>query len=737
MHTKLSDLNTKQEPIAIVGVASKFAGANNNDEFWRLLEEGVCAVEKYPKERSSLGMDLDEICNESECKPGQINTTQLASIQGIDEFDRKFFEINSYEASSMDPQQRIALQLVWIALEDAGIKPSDLRGSDTSVYAGTVGTSYWGSRLFYQDHESLMKDINSYSMSGVAASVLSGRIAYFYDLRGEAVTVDSACSSSLTAAHSACRSIWSGDSEVSIVLGTNVIITPDGMVALTSSNMLAQDGSCKSFAYTPGGYGRGEGCGAVILMPYEKALEKGCNIYGCILASGINNDGRSGGHLLAPSIEAQNSLIKQTWKKAGLELSDAQYVEAHGSATAIGDYVETEALNRILKEDPPETKLLIGSAKSNINHCEGAAGVAGLCKLALSLKKRKIPMSVGAETLNPEIKWQDMDLEVCRETIDWPSVNGLRLAGVNSFGLSGTNVHMVIASEEYQSLNETQESGGVIVPFSAFDRSSLISQLSEFLSIDDSLSIYDVAHTMLTRRDTFSIRKAFVAESVEELKKGIKEYLNFTKDVSAIDETGRIESVNLYWNKQDIIDLIARYGSEIESSLNYLEGYPAIAETYKHYSGVSLHSGLNDITEVDADILVRTVESLFLHFWYEVGVKIDNYELMTGVDATQYQDKNSATNMYAHIIKGDLSTSKNNEVMTVEEGGEFISLLQVAAAKLWENGADVRLESIENVSGRYVDLPKYSFTREKYWFQINKEKKSISNTETQPLSETL
>jgi acyl transferase domain-containing protein/aryl carrier-like protein len=423
------------EPIAIVGVACRFPGGSDTTAFWRLLAGGGDAVVPVPADRWDVATN-DGRDRTSGARPVP---RQAGFLEGrIDEFDPLFFGISPREADYVDPQQRLFLEVVWEALEDAGLANEALKESRTGVFAGAI----------WHDYADLaargVGRCSSHAATGRALNMVANRVSHALGLRGPSIVLDSACSSSLLAVHLACQSLRQGECEAAIAGGVNLLLSPETMVALTSFGGLSPDGRCKAFDARADGFGRGEGCGAIVLKPLSRALADGDDIWCTIRGSATNNDGPSNG-LTAPNPLAQEDVLRAAYRDAGVAVGDVHYVEAHGAGTMLGDPIEAMALGAAISHSRTEqTRLRIGSVKTNLGHLEAAAGIAGLIKTVLCLRRGQIPPSVHFETPNPHIAFDELGISVQRELESWPADRPL-LAGVSSFGWGGTNVHAVLA----------------------------------------------------------------------------------------------------------------------------------------------------------------------------------------------------------------------------------------------------------------------------------------------------
>ncbi|HVK68394.1 MAG TPA: SDR family NAD(P)-dependent oxidoreductase, partial [Polyangium sp.] len=425
------------EPIAIVGLSCRFPKAPNAAAFWKLLREGVDATTEVPSDR----WDVDALYDADRSAPGKMITRRAGFLEQVDGFDPLFFGISPREAREMDPQQRLMLELVWEALEDAGLPAAKLAGSRTGIFVGAIWHDY--ADLVSGQFESM----TGIRATGQALNMIANRVSYALDLQGPSVVMDTACSSSLVAIHLACQSLWYGDTTLALAGGVNLILAPDTMVALSKFGGLSPSGRSKAFDASADGFGRGEGAGVVVLKPLSKAIADGDPIRCVIRATAVNNDGLSNG-LTAPNPAAQEDVLREAYRRARLEPSQVHYVEAHGTGTALGDPIEAKALGRVLGEGrPADRPLYIGSVKTNIGHLEGAAGIAGLIKTILAIEHQEIPPSLHFEQPNPHIPFDELRLKVPQALEPWPASAEPALAAVSSFGWGGTNAHIVIEGQ--------------------------------------------------------------------------------------------------------------------------------------------------------------------------------------------------------------------------------------------------------------------------------------------------
>lgn len=513
MRARLEEIERQRtDPIAVIGIGCRFpGGADDPDRFWRLLCDGVDAISEVPADR----WDADAFYDPDPEAPGKMHTRHGGFLDQVDQFDPGFFGIAPREAVKMDPQQRLLLEVSWEALERAGQAPDRLTGSRTGVFVGMCSTDYV--QLLRDADPS---DVDAYNLTGNAPNFAAGRISYLLGLQGPSLALDTACSSSLVAVHLACQSLRAGECRMALAGGSNVILVPDHNVVLSKARMLSPDGRCKTFDASADGYVRGEGCGIVVLKRLSDAIADRDDILAVIRGSAVNQDGRSSG-LTVPNGPAQEALIRDALELGRVDPLQVAYVEAHGSGTSLGDPIEIRALNSVFGAGRSlERPLLIGSAKTNVGHLEGAAGITGLIKVVLSLQHGEIPPHLHFQQPNPHVAWADVPVRVATSRTPWPSGYERRLAGVSSFGASGTNAHVVLEEAPAVERRETTADRPLhLLALSAKSDAALRTLVERWGNRlqGDALSAGDVAFTANAGRAHFGHRAAIVGSTIAEL----------------------------------------------------------------------------------------------------------------------------------------------------------------------------------------------------------------------------
>ncbi|MDO3676283.1 SDR family NAD(P)-dependent oxidoreductase [Paenibacillus ehimensis] len=557
-----AQMNTK-EPVAIVGMSGRFARSDHVDELWEHLEKGADLIQEVSRwDLSKYYSDGSGYCNYG------------SFLEDISAFDPLFFNISGQEASYMDPQQRIFLEESWKALEDAGYAGAGMQGRRCGIYVGCTGTDY---RHIPGDNPPPQ------SFWGKAGSIIPARIAYYLDLHGPAIAVDTACSSSLAAVHLACQALWSNEIDMALAGGVFIQSTPQFYIDSNRAGMLSLRGRCHTFDDRADGFVPGEGAGAIVLKRLKDALADGDQIYGVIRGTGMNQDGATNG-ITAPSAKSQTRLEQEVYDTFRIDPADIQLVEAHGTGTKLGDPIEFQALTSAFARYTNKTAYCaIGSIKTNLGHLATAAGIAGLIKILLSLKNKRIPASLHMQNGNPNIAFEGSPFYVNTTTKDWEAEEGKpRLAAISSFGFSGTNVHMVIEEAPQPDRRKRDPQPGYLIALSARTEHQLRQQavlLAEHCT-RQSADCGDMSYTLLTGRQHLGHRLACIVRSREELAAHLNSWLEKGKApqlyTSAVNRNELREQAAL----KRYADECIRKCSQADSAIDYLENLSAVAELF-------------------------------------------------------------------------------------------------------------------------------------------------------------
>ncbi|MFI9650841.1 type I polyketide synthase, partial [Streptomyces sp. NPDC052040] len=536
-----SELARGREEIAIIGMSCRFPSADGTAEFWRLLREGRDAITEVPLDR----WDMAALYDPDPAAEGKLYSRHGGFVDGVDRFDPLFFGISPKEAARLDPQHRMLLEVAWESLEDAGHAPRTLRGSRTGVYVGIAENDY--ARLVEEAHGTRL---DHYDATGTGFCFASGRISHVLGLQGPNMAMDTGCSSSLVALHQAVSALRLGECELALAGGVHLRLSPTTSLSLARTGALAPDGRCKTFDARADGFGRSEGCGMVVLKRLSDARRDGDTVLAVVRGSAVNHDGPASGFTV-PNQSAQISLIRDALANADVEPDEVSFVETHGTGTALGDPIEVGALAEVFGRSPHP--VVLGAVKSNIGHTEGAAGIAGVIKTVLALRHGEIPGNVHFTEPNPHVDWAELPFTVPTAPTGWPSTGGARVAGISSFGMSGTNAHIVLAAAPEEAAPEAaapaaagsaetgseeagsgeaaapgqpvgpEESGRPLHVLALSGRTEkalaeAAGRMAGFLAGDaDGVPLDDVCFTANTGRDHFEHRLAVVAATPGEL----------------------------------------------------------------------------------------------------------------------------------------------------------------------------------------------------------------------------
>lgn len=536
----IQSVTKSTDDIAIIGIGCRFPGADSPEEFWQLMQSGRDAIQNVPRDR--WRSQLEPFAS------NRVSNVQGGFLDQIDGFDSQFFGIAPREADRIDPQHRLLMEVAWEALEAAGqsiapLSGGGISGSETGVFMGISSQDY----AQLQSHTA---EVSAYTATGNAHSMAANRLSYLLNFQGPSMAVDTACSSSLVAVHLACQSLQTGECNLALAGGVNLMLSPTLTIALAQAGMLSPDGRCKTFDASADGYGRGEGCGVVVLKPLKRAIEAGDTILAVIKGSAVNQDGLSNG-LTAPNGLAQQRVMQKALQKAGVRPDEIGYVEAHGTGTALGDPIELNALKAVLMDGrSPEQRCAIGSVKTNIGHLEAAAGIAGLIKTVLALQYNQIPPHLHLEQLNPKISLEATPFSIPTDLTAW--TGDRRLAGVSAFGFGGTNAHVILTAAPPTEIERKDSTMPLaqLLPLSARSPvalQALALSYRAFLLSETArkLPLSDICYTASVRRSHHPYRLPVVGHSHTEMVEHLDAFLqDANSSEEPIDSIRQSHSLN-------------------------------------------------------------------------------------------------------------------------------------------------------------------------------------------------
>lgn len=669
----------KNEEIAVIGYHCKFpGGANNSQLFWEKLQDGFNAVRKIKPDRFTT----DSVYVEGERQKGKMYT-QYASLleDDIKLFDNVHFEVSSVEAVSIDPQQRLLLEVSWEALECSGLDIESLKGSKTGVFIGIDSVDYVNKELFSGN----LNDIDTYTIFGVSSHAAAGRISYFYDFKGPAVCVNTGCSSSLSAISIAIDNLKNGQCDLALVGGVNIILNPQIFIGLSQFQAISPDGCCKTFDAAADGFGRGEGCGIVILKRVADAENEGNNIDAIIKGIAIGQDGKSNG-FFAPNGLAEQNIMTEALDMTGLTPDDIDYLETHGTGTTLGDYIEAQAICEAYKNR--KKPLLIGSVKSNIGHLEAAAGIAALIKVLLSLKNQQIPPSIHFNNANPNIDWSK--LQVVDELLKWPSNGKKRRAAINAFGISGSLAHLILEEpEQPEEMIEKPALPGYILTLSTKTKNVLFStiiQMRDYI-LTSGEELRDIAYSTNITKDKNEYRFAVTGDN----KAQILEQMN---SVLANKDLSKFYIARTDKKKQKIAFLFTGQGSIYKNaarefydySIAYRKTFDLCDARFHDLLNISVKKALFELNENCLDQalysqpIIFSLEYCLTKIWDLLNIRPDY--------------------VIGHSV-GEYAALCYNQTLTFEDATKMIALRSTLMSKISPNGKMVGIladkETVQNV----------------------------------------
>ncbi|WP_024834408.1 type I polyketide synthase [Ruminiclostridium josui] len=629
----MSKNSLENEKIAIIGMGCRLPGGiNNPDDFWNFMMEGKTAIVDVPKDR----WDVKKFYSENKEMPGKMYVKKGGFLDAkIDHFDPLFFGISPREAVSMDPQQRVLLEVVWEAFEDAGIDATSMIGSNTGVFVGGFTLDGMLNQMSALNREMA----GPFTAASSTMTMISNRISHLYDFRGPSVSMDTACSSSLVAFHFGCRSLQNKDCDVAVVGGVNIMLRPEYPIAMCKAGLLSPDGYSKSFDERANGYGRGEGAGILILKPLSKALADGNYIYATVKETGVNQDGHTTTGISVPNPDAQVELMKKVLENAKLSPKHISYVEAHGTGTAKGDPIEVKSIGTVYGQGrSDDERCIVGSVKANVGHTEGASGITALIKLALCIKNRKIPPQANLININPELHLDELGLKLPLEACDLPGKKGETYVAVNSFGYGGTNAHAIL--QDYATCNEnniskTADEEEFSNPYMLFlsgraegALKETAQRYAEFLKANKSNSLRDICFSSLHHRAQHKYRIALIGDSCEELISQLESFKNGEKDAQIIKGN--------FSEKKEPVFIFTGMGPQwwamgrelLQKEPVFLKTAKEIDEIFKKYAGWSILEEMmaDEENSKMSDTMVAQpanflIQACLLHLYESWGIK--------------------------------------------------------------------------------------------------------------------
>ena len=695
-----NDKKYKEDSIAIVGIGCRFPGSSNDvNKFWDLLKNGKDAIVDVPKDR----WDRHTFYNEERSFSGKTVSQRGGFIDNFDQFDPRFFGITPREATFMDPQQRVLMEVSWEAMEDAGIVTEKYSGSDTGVFIGAFTLDYQHVQ-FDLDH---LDQIDLHSATGSMMTLVANRLSYVYNFTGPSLAIDTACSGSLVAIHTACQNIRNKECKMAIAGGVLLNFAPQYTIAESRGGFLSPDGTCKTLDESANGYVRGEGAAVVVLKSLKDAVADNDQIYSVILGSAVNQDGQTSG-ITVPNGDAQKAAIKKACEQAEIELREVQYIEMHGTGTPVGDPIEANALGETYASGRDKDKpCIIASVKTNIGHTESAAGVAGVIKASLCLKKKQIPPHLHLKKVNPAVDLDALNLKVPMELMDWPEHEGIAMAAVNSFGFGGTNAHAILAeAPKIPAIVSKTDELMKVFPISARSETGLTEMAKKyhaFLEDGDIENIYDLGYSMALRRDQHPFRLGIIAKNIDQLKENLNDYIQDNPTLGAIK--GRQEEGDLVFVFTGMGPQWWGMGRELmETEPVFMEAVKQFDKEFSKYVSWSLIEAMcadEETSEMSQTKLAQpanfAVQYGLIKLWESKGIKAD---VIVGHSAGEVAAfYNAGVLSFEDAVKVIYYRSSLQQRLTGKGKMMAVSMSKDAAEELIANYEGVDIVAINSHSG--------------------------------------